>query len=642
MIAQHSLNESQHIAATHETGPLLVIAGAGSGKTRIVTHRIAYLISRGVDPDAILAVTFTNKAAREMQERIYQLLKGKDYFAYPTICTFHALGALILRESIQVLGYTPQFTIYDEEDSLRLLRGCLQSLNVKKEVNVKQIRGIISQNKNQLLSPADMDLRDIPQELAGFLPEVYKLYQERLKEANAVDFDDLLFLPVRLFRQHPDVLEKYQQQWKFLLIDEYQDTNHAQYLFARMIVEKTHNIFVVGDPDQSIYSWRGANIQNILNFEGDYPGAKVVKLEQNYRSRANILEAANALILNNSSRLEKNLWSDRGDGDKIVLSIAATEREEAGFVTYEVEQLHSVLQVPLTQIAIFYRTNFQSRIFEDFLLRRQIPYVIVGGVSFYQRREIKDLLAFLRMVAQDHDSIAFARTINLPKRGIGETTVEKLRSQSKGLLISYCRHVLNEGGVRLASKQKEGLNAYCSLIEELRQLAPSLSIHKLLIETLRMSRYIDILKEDKETYEDRRANVEELISKAHEWEQLNEGGTLSQFLEEVSLKSSLDESSEKQERLNLMTIHNGKGLEFDYVFLVGMEEDLFPHVNSRDSYESLEEERRLCYVGMTRAKERLYLSAAETRFLWGSHRTMRPSRFLREIPKEYMQRVDSL
>jgi DNA helicase II / ATP-dependent DNA helicase PcrA len=642
MIAEDSLNKTQYTAATHETGPLLVIAGAGSGKTRIVTHRIAHLISQGVDPDSILAVTFTNKAAREMQERIYQLLKGKGDYAYPTICTFHALGALILRESISALGFTPQFTIYDVEDSQRLLRGCLQTLGVKKDGTLKQIQGIISQHKNQLLSPDAMDFEEVPRELVKSMAEIYKLYQGRLKEANAVDFDDLLFLPVRLFKEHPDVLEMYQNRWKFLLIDEYQDTNHAQYLFARLIVAKTHNIFVVGDPDQSIYSWRGANIQNILNFERDYPGAKVVKLEQNYRSRANILEAANALIVNNSSRLEKNLWSDRGPGDKIVLSIAGTEREEAGFVTYEIQQLTEILQVPLSEIAIFYRTNFQSRIFEDFLLRRHIPYVIVGGISFYQRREIKDVLAFLRMVASDHDTVAFGRTINIPKRGLGETTVEKLRTQSGGHLISYCRQVLQEGGMRLSAKQKEGLHEYCSMIEELRLFSKEQSIQKLLIQTIRASRYFDYLKEDKETFDDRRANVEELISKAHEWELLNENGTLNQFLDEVCLKSSLDESSESEDRLNLMTIHNGKGLEFDYVFVVGMEEDLFPHVNSRDSYDAVEEERRLCYVGMTRAKERLYLTAAETRFLWGTHRTMRPSRFLREIPKEYMERVESL
>jgi DNA helicase II / ATP-dependent DNA helicase PcrA len=642
MIAQDSLNSTQHTAATHETGPLLVIAGAGSGKTRIVTHRIAYLIGQGVDPDSILAVTFTNKAAREMQERIYQLLKGKGDYSYPTICTFHALGALILRESISALGYTPQFTIYDEEDSQRLLRGCLQTLGLKNEGTVKQIRGLISQNKNQLQGPHEMDIEGMPRDLASSLPEIYKLYQARLKEANAVDFDDLLFLPVRLFKEHPDVLEMYQKRWKFLLIDEYQDTNHAQYLFARLIVAKTHNIFVVGDPDQSIYSWRGANIENILNFEKDYPGAKVVKLEQNYRSRANILEAANALIVNNSSRLEKNLWSDRGPGDKIVLTIAGTEREEAGFVTHEIQQLTEVLQIPLSEIAIFYRTNFQSRIFEDFLLRRRIPYVIVGGVSFYQRREIKDVLAFLRMVASDHDSVAFSRTINIPKRGLGDTTVEKLRSQSGGHLISYCRKVLLEGGMRLSAKQKEGLSEYCSMVEDLREFAKENSIQKTLIHALRTTRYFDYLREDKETFDDRRANVEELISKAHEWELLNEEGSFNQFLDEVSLKSSLDEASESEQRLNLMTIHNGKGLEFDYVFVVGMEEDLFPHVNSRDSYEAVEEERRLCYVGMTRAKERLYLTAAETRFLWGTHRMMRPSRFLREIPKEYMERVDSM
>jgi len=637
------LNPEQQLAAMHIKGPLLVLAGAGSGKTRVVAFRIAYLIENGVDPSQILAVTFTNKAAGEMQERVHALLANKFYSGHPTICTFHSLGVRIMRESSHALGYFSNFTIYDEEDTNKLLRGCLQTLNVKKEAEFKAFRNFISHAKNQLQSPSDINLEGLPHGFQDVAPKVYELYQSRLRESNALDFDDLLFLTVRLFQQHPEVLATYQKRWPFLLIDEYQDTNHAQYLMARLIVGENRNIFVVGDPDQSIYSWRGANIQNILNFERDYPGAKVVRLEQNYRSRKNILDAANKLIKNNSSRFEKNLWSMRGEGEKIALFVGGTEREEAGFVIHEIERLNTFNKIPFSEMTIFYRTNFQSRIFEDFLLRKRIPYTIVGGISFYQRKEIKDILAFLRMLNSDHDFVSFERTINLPKRGIGPTTIEKIRalaSETGVPVLAFCMQLIDsdKSEVKLSAKQKEGLQEYVMLIKNLRLLQKEASLEKLVIETIRQSNYLNVLREEKETFDDRKANLDELISKAHEWELLNDTVSLDAFLEELSLKSSLDEAYFDRDKVNLMTLHNGKGLEFDTAFLVGMEEDLFPHVNSRDSYEALEEERRLCYVGMTRAKERLYLSAAETRFIWGSHRMMRPSRFLREIPKEFIDR----
>lgn len=635
-----NLNTEQKIAATHIDGPLLVLAGAGSGKTRIVTSRIVYLIENGVPPDQILAVTFTNKAAQEMQERIFRLIQGKSFQGHPTISTFHSLGARILRESIHHLGYQPSFVIYDEDDTLKLLKGCLQALGIKgEEGSTKNYKHLISQFKNQLLAPQDLQLNDIPRAFQNNFTKVYEMYQQRLKETNALDFDDLLFLPVSLYKQCPDVLAYYQRRWRYLLIDEYQDTNHAQYLLARLLVANTHNIFVVGDPDQSIYSWRGANIQNILNFEKDYPGSKIIRLEQNYRSRETILEAANQLIQNNHSRFEKKLWSALGKGDKIALYVADSEREEAGFVVHEIERLHQLHKIPYKQMTIFYRTNFQSRTFEDFLLRKRIPYVIIGGISFYQRKEIKDVLAFLRMVECDRDLISFHRTIHLPKRGLGETTVEKLVQgilESGSTILDFCK---NPKDIRLTAKQKEGLNQYVELISHLRSLKESLSLQKLLIETVRQTNYLDILREDRETFEDKKENVEELVSKAAEWEILNDSASLTAFLEELSLKSSLDQAEMTDDQVNLMTLHNGKGLEFEIVFLVGMEEDLFPHANSRENYEAVEEERRLCYVGMTRAKERLYLTAAETRFIWGVHRTMRPSRFLREIPKEYIERI---
>ncbi|MFZ0565564.1 MAG: UvrD-helicase domain-containing protein [Chlamydiales bacterium] len=639
------LNTSQHEAVTHQGGPLLILAGAGSGKTRVVTYRIAFLIESGVHPSQILAVTFTNKAAGEMQERIHRLLdQGRGLEAYPVICTFHSLGVRILRESIHPLGYKNDFIIYDEEDANKLLKGCLDALGIKRDkTHFKAFRSAISRAKNHLHSPSDLDLSTLSHAMQRTFPQVYGLYQERLFESNALDFDDLLYLTVRLFQKEPEILKSYQQMWPYLLIDEYQDTNHAQYLMAQLIMGKTGQIFVVGDPDQSIYSWRGANIENILNFERDYPGAKVIRLEKNYRSRETILNAANELIQNNRSRYEKVLWSDRGEGDKITLFVAETEREEAGFVVHEIEQLHTFHGIPLNEITIFYRTNFQSRLFEDFLLRKQIPYVIVGGISFYHRKEIKDLLAFLKMVASDHDFISFARTINLPKRGLGASTVENIGQQALNQEVPLLEYVCKlcrgeEKGVRLTKKQKEGLEEYITLIRDLRALQPNCSLQELLIAAVRNAHYLEVLREDKETYEDRKANVEELISKAYEWEKLNESNSLETFLEELTLKSSIDEARFAQNRVNLMTLHNGKGLEFTAAFLVGMEEDLFPHANARDNYEALEEERRLCYVGMTRAKERLYLTAAEMRFIWGNRRLMRPSRFLREIPRKYIDK----
>lgn len=634
------LNTQQFAAVSHHEGPLLVLAGAGSGKTRIVAFRIANLIESGVDPEEILAVTFTNKAAGEMQERVRELLKGKFLLGKPTICTFHSLGARILRESIHHLGYKSHFVIYDEEDSNKLLKTCIQSLGLKKELaDTKTFKQLISNAKNQLQLPENLEKHGLPHDLEQAFSACYRLYQERLLEANALDFDDLLFLTVKLFKEHPDVLASYQQKWKFLLIDEYQDTNHAQYTLARLIVAKSRNLFVVGDPDQSIYSWRGANIRNILNFEKDYPGAKIVRLEQNYRSRKNILDAANALIRNNVSRYEKILWSDRGPGEKIALFVGGSDREEAGFVAYEIERLHTLYRIPLSEMTVFYRTNFQSRTFEDYLLKKRIPYVIVGGISFYQRKEIKDILAFLHFIESDNDFISFGRTLNLPKRGIGEATLEKLRQCASEMGISLLKICENPPEtLRLSAKQKESLREYASLIESLRSLKEH-SLQKLLVETVRQSHYLEVLREDKETFEDRKANVEELVSKAAEWELLNDSHSLSGFLEELSLKSSIDEADLSDDKVNLMTLHNGKGLEFTVAFLVGMEEDLFPHANARDTYDAIEEERRLCYVGMTRAKERLYLTAAETRFIWGTHRMMRPSRFLKEIPKEFIQRV---
>lgn len=636
----NDFNPQQWEAITTLEGAVLVLAGAGSGKTRVVTSRIVHLIENGIPPSRILGVTFTNKAAGEMRERVQRLTQHQVL-----ICTFHSLGARVLRECIYILGYQRNFTIYDEEDIEKLLKACLVELNLKdKKMDVKPFRHMISQSKNALIGPDQIRQADLTTDIDQAFPQVYALYQRKLQEYHAVDFDDLLFLTVKLWREHPNVLERYQERWAFVLIDEYQDTNVAQYTMTRLLVEKRRNLFVVGDPDQSIYSWRGANIQNILNFERDYPGAKVVRLEQNYRSSTHILDVANALISHNSGRYEKELWSELGAGEKVKLFVGEDERAESDFVATQIEA-HRAQKIPLNEMAVFYRTNAQSRVLEDSLIYRGIPFVIVGGISFYQRREIKDILAFLRIAQSGADYIAFARTINLPKRGLGEATIEKMRhnaNQEGMTILGYCQALLHETPLktilRLTSKQKEGLAQYMQIIADLRLAMKQGSIRHLVLMTIERTGYMEYLLEDKETYEDRRENLDELIAKAVEWEISAPDPSIESFLEELALKSSLDEADSSQDRVSLMTIHNGKGLEFTVTFLVGLEEDLFPHMNSKHSPEDIEEERRLCYVGVTRAKKHLYLSYCHTRYLWGNLRLQRPSRFLKEMPKESIEK----
>ncbi len=636
------LNEEQKRAVLFLEGALLVLAGAGSGKTRVVTCRIAHMLESGIEAHKILGLTFTNKAAAEMKERVHKLT-----LSHVLICTFHSLGARILRESIQHLGYKSDFTIYDEDDISKLLRVCLDELGIKnKKLEPKAFRHLISNAKNHLIPPDAAGNEKPESELEALFPKVYTLYQTKLKEYNAVDFDDLLYLPVRLFREHEAVLELYQNRYSYLLIDEYQDTNASQYELARQLVKKSGNIFVVGDPDQSIYSWRGADISNILNFEKDYPGAKIIRLEENYRSRTNILQAANAVISNNQNRYQKNLYSNLGEGAKIKYHTASSEKEEASFIADRIVEFHKKIEIPLKQMVVFYRTHAQSRSFEDYFLSRKIPYVIIGGISFYQRREIKDILAFLRVVYSNSDFISFLRTINLPKRGFGDATLDKIQmgASNEGMnIIPYLEAIMNSSPlqypVKLSSKQMQGLNEYLGLIFELRKIEKLTSLGELVKTLIEQSGYLKIIKDDPETYEDRKENLDALIAKAFEWEFTKDEATLGAFLEELSLKTSMDESEGIEDRINLMTLHNGKGLEFKVTFLVGMEEDLFPHVNSRDSHSQLEEERRLCYVGMTRAKEYLYLTNCMQRYIWGTSRMQRPSRFIREIPFEYLEKV---
>jgi DNA helicase II / ATP-dependent DNA helicase PcrA len=635
------LNPQQKEAVEHVDGPLLVIAGAGSGKTRVVTYRVARLLEIGILPTDILAVTFTNKAAEVMKKRIRDL-QGKEILS----CTFHSLGARILRESISTLGYRSDFTIYDEEDSENVVKSCIESMPEKEEKGiVKSIKLFISSSKNDLLSPSDAKATS-PNE--RFLSDMYSLYQAKLKEANAVDFDDLLYLSVKLLQENEKARTEYQNRWLFVLIDEYQDTNLAQYTLARLLVEKHRNIFAVGDPDQSIYSWRGARYQNILNFKSDFPGAKVITLEQNYRSTSVILNAANALIAHNTSRYEKNLWSTIEKGDKIGVFFAPTERKEAEFVLQKISQHHFDEHQTLEEIAIFYRTNAQSRALEDIFLSRRIPYQIIGGLSFYQRREIKDLLGFLRMALSGADFLSFTRTIYIPKRGLGATTVKKIlevASEKQTPILSFCEELVTypekNPDCKLSQRQKEGLKEYLTLIRKLRELiATEPNISHFLSDVVHMTGYLQHLREDPETFEDRRDNIEALISKAAEWEMETEKPSLSSFLEELSLKSHRDEK--EGPAIKLMTLHNGKGLEFELVFVVGLEEGLLPHGNSKDDPAALEEERRLLYVGMTRAKKNLYLSAAYSRLLWGAPRPMQPSRFFKEIPSEFLKNFSAV
>jgi DNA helicase II / ATP-dependent DNA helicase PcrA len=625
MTAQELLNPNQKEAICHVDGPLLVLAGAGSGKTRIVTHRIAHLISLGVPSSEIVAVTFTNKAAEEMGRRVEKLCHQRVL-----TCTFHSFGVRILRESIEVLGYSSNFSVFDEEEVEKVLKECFESLGIKEDKQtMKNIRWGISSLKNNYEKPPEKD---------PLLFSMYEKYQEKMKSYNALDFDDLLVKTVQLFENHPDVLEIYQNRFQFILIDEYQDTNHAQYKLIKLLSNKHKRVFAVGDPDQSIYSWRGACIDNILNFKEDFPGAKVITLDQNYRSVSTILDAANALIGHNEKRFEKKLWSDLGEGDKIGLALVDSDFDETDFVMRRLKK-HLNEGFDPNECVIFYRTNFQSRPFEDALLKEGIPYKIIGGLSFYQRKEIKDILSYLRLIASDFDAMAFSRVINIPKRGLGDMAIKKIKafSEEKQVAILEAARLMTKGSFGLSEKQKQAVSQFVDIIDSLR--AEHLMLDHLIESVIDKTDYLNYLKDDPLTFEDKKDNLFELVHTAKSWKEGTETPTLCGFLEDVSLKTSHDSDHQDQACVKLMTLHNSKGLEFDVVFLVGMEEDLFPHINAKDSPSEIEEERRLCYVGMTRAKKHLYLSASGFRFLWGQQRMMRPSRFLQEIPEKFLMQL---
>lgn len=623
------LNEQQMQAVLQKEGPCMVLAGAGSGKTRVLTRRIAYLISQGVPANSILAITFTNKAAQEMRSRVASMIP--DY-AGRWIQTFHAACYRILRMDIERLGYQPNFTIVDETECKSLIKNLLKEEN-DLETSPDELLYGFKQVKNSLLDPEKhFDSLKVPYYVKEKNLRIFKLYNARLKELNALDFDDLIVLCIKLFREYPDVLEKYQQWFKYIMIDEYQDTNYAQYYWARLLASSHHNIFVVGDPDQSIYSWRGAEPYNITRFLNDYRDTVVIKLEMNYRSSQNILSAANSLIANNLERQEKNLYSSRGEGEKVVYFCANDSYQESRFVADTIADLLDREGRKYSDFAIFYRTHAQSRIMEEALVRRYIPYKIIGARRFYERKEIKDIIAYLKLACNPNDTLSFDRIINTPRRGIGDKTLEKIKAfaQERNLsLMEALAHASEMSGI--SKKIVEKLEDFHGMIDFLNIMGMDKApVHDIIDQLLNVSTYIeDIKKNNPIEAQTRIENIEELRSLAFEYEK--EGGeTLEDFLADIALVQDND-GIDYSESVMLMTFHGAKGLEFPVVFMTGMEEGVFPSYRSETPSE-IEEERRLCYVGITRAMERLYLTNAVSRLLYGYERSNPPSRFLQEIP----------
>ncbi len=613
------LNKEQQEAVKTTSGPLLVLAGAGSGKTKVLTTRIAYLINEaGVMPSNILAITFTNKAAKEMKSRVYKQVG--DLANFIQVSTFHAFGLKIIRENAKLLGYESNFVILDSDDSLSVIKKILKEKDIDPKIfNPKAIKNKISSSKNELISPEAYSKFAIG-EFEKITLDVYKRYEAILAVNNSVDFDDLLLLPIKLFKLYPDILEKYQERYQYILIDEYQDTNEAQYKLTKMLSSKYSNICCVGDNDQSIYSFRGANYRNIMNFEKDFPNAKVIKLEQNYRSTANILNSANAVIKNNRERKDKNLWTDKGDGQLVTYYRARSEQDESNFVVNEIVKIKTSA-VMYNNIAVIYRTNAQSSTLEKEFVTRNIPYKVVGGTSFYSRKEIKDLLAYLRIILNAKDNISLTRVINVPKRGIGTKSLTNLAEAADKKGISMFEAI--DGGKEQVFKD---------LIESLRKLSSEVSLTELIEAVISSSGMRTEYKSERSLEADiRLENLEEFKSITQEFENRDGVTSLEDFLMEISLLTDINEFKEEQDQVNLMTIHSAKGLEFDYVFVVGLEEGIFPHINSLLDSKELEEERRLCYVALTRAKHKLYIVNARRRMLFGREQINPPSRFITEI-----------
>ena len=631
MINLSTLNPQQRIAVENTEGPLLVLAGAGSGKTRVLTYRVAHLMEKGVPAWKILAITFTNKAAKEMAERVQALTGEAGSEAW--ISTFHACCARILRRDIEKLGYKRQFAIYDEDDRMSVIKAVLKELNLgDKEYPPKAVKAAISDAKNRMLSP-DEWLRDAGDDFRNRkYYEAYRLYERTLRGNNALDFDDLLVKTLELLAEQPPVLEYYQNRFDYILVDEYQDTNRAQYELVRLLAGKKRNLCVVGDDDQSIYGWRGADIHNILDFEKDFPDAKVVKLEQNYRSTGNILDAANQVIAHNQGRKEKALWTQAGEGEKIALYHALDERDEAAFIAAMTRKLiaHGARA---GDVAVLYRTNAQSRVLEEAFVRGGIPYHVYGGQKFYERREVKDLIAYMRALVNPDDDVSLRRIINEPKRGIGETTVEALQSYASSAEMSLMSAVLDVENAPLAARPKKLIGEFAELMIDLTEALYEKTASEFLefmIDKTGYVRALEAVKSDENAA--RIENIRELQGAVTEFERLNPEGGLADFLENVALVADTDSLNEGGGSVTLMTLHSAKGLEFDNVFLPGMEENIFPLARASYDDELMEEERRLAYVGITRAKKRLFLSHARSRALYNSRSANELSRFVSEIP----------
>ena len=643
------LNDSQKLPTTHKNGPIMVIAGAGSGKTRVLTYRIAYLMERGVDPFSILSLTFTNKAAREMKSRISQIV-GESKSKNLWMGTFHSIFARILRSESELLGYSPNFTIYDTQDSDRLIATIIKELKLDKDLyKYKNIRSRISSLKNNLvtvkayLSNPELVQQDNESRRPMF-GKVYQTYVNRCFKASAMDFDDLLLKTNELLNRFPEVLAKYQERFKYIHVDEYQDTNHSQYLIVKALADKYENLCVVGDDAQSIYGFRGANIENILSFQKDYSNSTIYRLEQNYRSTKNIVNAANSVINYNINKLEKEVWTDNESGEKIEINQSITDSEEGRFVSSSILENKNKCQLDNDSFAVLYRTNAQSRSIEDALRRKNISYQVYGGLSFYQRKEIKDILAYLRVIVNPNDEESIKRIINYPTRGIGQTTMDKLLiyANDKNISLFETLKNLSSDEININSGTKNKLNQFFLLIKSFQLLNESLNAFEIAEEVLKRIGIINVLKLDGTPESiSRIENIEELINGIKDFiegekEVVDSKATLSDFLEDVALASELDKNiNDYQKKVSLMTIHLAKGLEFNHVYIVGLEEDLFPSAMSSTTRADLEEERRLFYVALTRAKKKVTITYAKTRYRWGKLNDCEPSRFIKEIDKTY-------
>ena len=630
----------QREAVEHLDGPLLIMAGAGSGKTKVLTCRIANLLAHGVPPYRILAITFTNKAAAEMRERVDSMIGGLGKEVW--LSTFHSFCARFLRREIEEGEvYKKNFVIYDTADSKTVIKACLKELNLDdKQFAPAKVQSAISNAKNLMLGPRAYT-RQADTFYQAKIAELFGLYDKKLRENNALDFDDLLLLSVDLLENNAELRQKYQQRFRYILIDEYQDTNGAQYRLTTLLAAEHHNLCVVGDADQSIYGWRGADISNILNFEKDFPEAKTIKLEQNYRSTKNILAAANAVIENNENRKPKKLWTENATGEKIVLYRAEDERDEARFVVDTVQKQKTLFSVAYGDIAVLYRTNAQSRVFEEAMMAAGLPYTMVGGLKFYDRMEIKDIIAYLHVLYNPFDAVSLLRIINVPKRGIGAATITRLTqyaAEREEALFDVLSSPEALDALGFKARTKNLLEAFAALLFDLMAKLDTMPLSEFIEALLDDTGYIkDLEKQDTPEAQTRIENLRELVGVAREFEKTEEEPSLENFLNQVALVSDVDTANMEDDRVTLMTLHSAKGLEFPVVFLVGMEEGIFPHARTLLEPKEIEEERRTCYVGITRAERRLYLSYARERTLYGKSNIYPPSRFLAEIPDAYME-----